>query len=407
MYLLLGQLAYTSFAKRGFRTLASAQVSIEIQQAFLHHIVSRYWDSYNPPPSGYRAVYLYQLSPEQTLFGWLYNDGADDIGRSDVPLFVCYYLQEPLFDFQLANIFTCLEKGPVALIERHNPSACLETKVIPNLWSYQPARHGIAIGLSVRQHSYFALRQGELLDIIVPVHEQETVIDLNGRTYEQQIATSIYTHYAIDSLGLDPTDLDDENTNNQTAAIQAYQSYKQKLQVYKQNLAKKNQKKYISKVNTRNLLVKQATSSLKPSLNQPNVINNTANVYKFYPKKPVTNISTSNLSPSLNTRTNSDSVKAYQRTQLLLKIGIAASVLALAFGIYGLRWASVSNSSNRNSISWVRNLVRANKLADVLNVGQSVLDTEVEAASLHVRSHSIIKATTTPTQRLRPNSAAI
>jgi phosphate transport system substrate-binding protein len=359
MYLLLDQLVYTSFAERGFSTLASAQVSVEIQQAFMQR-VAQYWDSYNPPATGYRAVYLYQLSPEQTLFGWLYNDGFDDVGRSDVPLFVCYYLTEPLFEFQLANIFTCLEKGPVALIDRHNPSAWLETKVIPNLWSYQPARQGVAIGLAVRQRSYSALQQGELLDMFVCVYEQETVVDLNGQTYEQQMAIlSIYTTYVINGLNLPTADVNLENAiTNQTTAIQSYQSYKQKLQPYKQVLAKRNQLLYPPTANTHSLVVR---NKIKQPIkwNGQKVADNTAkNIYNIKAKQPAYNISSKpNSSQTINKTAKYDSVLAYQKTQLLLKIGIAASVLALAVGIYGLHQASVSNSNYRDSISWAKGSV--------------------------------------------------
>ncbi len=396
MYLFLGQLVYTSFALRGFRTLASTSVPLEIQQAFMQR-VSQYWDSYNPPPPGYRAVYLYQVSPEQTLFGWLYNDGADDIGRSDVPLFVCYYLTEPLFEFQLANIFTCLEKGPVALIDRHNPSTCLKTKVIPNLWSYQPARAGVAIGLAVRQRSFFALRQGELLEMFVPVYEQETVIDLNGRTYEQQIATlSIYTSYVIYGLNLDTTDLDAQKpTPDETTAIQVYQSYKQQLQSYKQVLGKKNQPSYLAKVNTRSLVVKDKTKEpIKTWLNRQTVADNTADVYTSRAKKTnQKNISnTEYLSQTLNKSANHDFVLAHQKTQLLLLIGIVASVLALAFGIYGLRLASVSNSNYRDSISWARNSVVYKTLADVPNVPQGSFKYGGSTSFAPLRSLSIVKA---------------
>lgn len=384
MYLILSQLVYTSFAERGFRTLASAQVSIEIQQAFMQR-VSQYWDSYNPPASGYRAVYLYQLSPEQTLFGWLYHDGSDDIGRSDVPLFVCYYLTEPLFDFQLANIFTCLEKGPVALLDRHDPSAWLETKVIPNLWSYQPARQGVAIGLAVRQRCYSALRQGKLLDMFVSVYEQETVIDLNGQTYEQQMATlSIYTSYVINGLNLPTADVNVENAiTDQTTAIQFYQSYKQKLQPYKQVLAKKNQPSYPLKANTRSLVVKQKIKQpIKAGLNRQTVADNTAaNIYS----KP-------NSSQTLNKTAKYDFVLAYQKTQLLFKIGIAASVLALAFGIYGLQQASVSNSNYRDSISWAKGSVVYKTLADVPNVPQGSFKYGGSTSFAPLRSHNIVKA---------------
>lgn len=373
MYLLLGQLVYTSFAGRGFTTLASKQVPIEIQQTFMQ-LVSQYWDSYNPPVSGYRAVFLHQISSEQTLFGWLYNDGTDDMGRSDVPLFVCYYLTEPLFDFQLANIFICLEKGPVALIDRHDPSACLETKVVPNLWSYQPAVSGVAIPLAVRQRSYFALRQDELLELFVPIDKQEKTIGLSGQTYEQQIAISIYTRYVIDGFNPDVTVLESENAApSQAAAIQAYQSYKQKLQLYKRVLGKTNRPEYRLKPNARSLFSQKKTS--EPSENylaQQNVAINTVETINKFPE----NSSSQNSSALLNSgqplkgqilieNNIYDSELVYKKTQLLLAAGIAAATLALAFGIYGLKQASVSGASDRESISWARSPVVYKTLADV------------------------------------------
>lgn len=393
MYLLLEQLVYTSFAEKGFSTLASAQVSIEIQHAFMQR-VAQYWDSYTPPASGYRAVYLYQLSPEQTLFGWLYNDGFDDVGRSDVPLFVCYYLTEPLFDFQLANIFTCLEKGPVALIDRHNPSAWLETKVIPNLWSYQPARQGVTIGLAVQQRSYSALQQGELLDMFVSVYEQETVVDLNGQTYEQQMAThSIYTSYVINGLNQPTADVNPENAiTDQTTAIQSYH-YKQKLQPYKQVLAKRNQPLYPPTANTHSLVVRdKIKQSIK--LNRQKVADNTArNIYTITAKQRAHNISSKpNSSQTINKTAKYDCVLAHQKTQSLLKIGIAASVLALAVGIYGLHQASVSNSNYRNPISWTKGSVVYKTLADVPNVPQGSFKYGGSTSFAPLRSQDIIKA---------------
>lgn len=60
--LLLGQLVYTSFPGMGFKTLKSADVPTEIQQAFMERVVSHYWDSDNPPRSEYQAVYLHQVT---------------------------------------------------------------------------------------------------------------------------------------------------------------------------------------------------------------------------------------------------------------------------------------------------------------------------------------------------------
>ena len=200
MNLLLGQLVYTSFAGMGFRLLASEQVPKELQQAFIG-VASQHWDSYAPPKSGYRAVYLHQVTPEQSLFGWLYNDGADDMGRSDVPYFICYYLAAPLNAVQLENIFTFLQKGPAALIDRHSPPTSLKTVVVPDLWSYQPTCPGVAIPLGVHKRSHVALKQEELLHIFVSVDEQNTIIELNAQTDEQQIAKlSIYIRYLVKSI---------------------------------------------------------------------------------------------------------------------------------------------------------------------------------------------------------------
>lgn len=184
MPLFLDQLVFTSFLKVGFKLLASEKVSKELQQVFLERVVHTYWDSYNPPRFGYQAVYLHQVTLDHSLFGWLYNDGADDIGRNHVPYFVCYHLAQKLHAVQLENIFTCLYKGPVALIDRQSLPGSLETLVAPDLWSYQPARTGVAIPSDVRDPSYIALKQGQLLDLFVPINETEMIAELNAQTCE-------------------------------------------------------------------------------------------------------------------------------------------------------------------------------------------------------------------------------
>ncbi len=185
---LLGQLVYTSFPGVGFRALASAQVPIEIQQAFIQQVVHRRWNSYKPPSSGYRAAYLHQVTLEHTLFGWLYNDELDDLGRTNVPYFVCYYLTKLLHADQLENIFTCLHKGPVALIDRQHLPVALETIVAPDLWSHLPAHIGVAIPASVRERSHVVLKQKKLLDTFVSVDEGVIVTELNGQVYKHQKA---------------------------------------------------------------------------------------------------------------------------------------------------------------------------------------------------------------------------
>ena len=186
MPVLLNQLVYTSFSEVGFRAISSIQVPTQIQQAFIQQVVYKYWDSYDPPRSGYRAAYVHQVSPEHTLFGWMYNDGHDDLGRSHVPYFVCYYLAELLDAVQLENIFTCLHKGPVALIDRENLPIDLEAVVAPDLWSYQPARIGVAIASGVRERSQVALKQKRLLEILITLDEWEILIELSEQIEKQQ-----------------------------------------------------------------------------------------------------------------------------------------------------------------------------------------------------------------------------
>jgi hypothetical protein len=180
MPVLLDQLVYTSFAGVGFRTLASVHVPTQIQEAFIEQVVYQYWNPYKPPRSGYRAAYLHQVTLEHTLFGWLYSDGVDDFGRRNVPYFVCYHYAEPLHPVQLENIFICLQKGPVALIDQQSLPDALETIVAPDLWSYQPARIGVAILSGVREYSLIALGQRRLLDLFLPVNEPEMVTKLNS-----------------------------------------------------------------------------------------------------------------------------------------------------------------------------------------------------------------------------------
>lgn len=188
MPVLLGQLVYTSFPEVGLRAIASPQVPTQIQQAFIQQVVYKYWNSYKPPRSGYRAAYLHQVTPDDTLFGWLYNDEADDLGRSNVPYFVCYYLAELLDAVQLENIFTCLQKGPVALIDRESLPVDLAAVVAPDLWSYQPARIGVAIASGVRERSQVALKQKRLLKLLTPLDEWEILIELSEQIEKQQSA---------------------------------------------------------------------------------------------------------------------------------------------------------------------------------------------------------------------------
>lgn len=166
MSLLLGQLVYTSFFGVGFQCLSSSEITTEIQQAFIEHIVYRYWNSYNPPKLGYRAVYLYQISAEQTLFGWLYNDAVDEWGRGNIPYFICYYLDQLLQPAQIEALSTCLNNGPVALVERNLPCS-LEAVTIADVNIYQSTVAGVAIPFRLQKQCQIALGQEKLLDLFV------------------------------------------------------------------------------------------------------------------------------------------------------------------------------------------------------------------------------------------------
>lgn len=171
--LLLAQLVHTSFPVVGFKTVASKEVPDEIQKAFIENIVYQYWDSYNPPSAGYRAAYLYQVNSEQSLFGWLYNDGLDDFGRSDVPYFICYYLTGKIHPLQLENIFICLCTGPISLMNRQHKPGSLQTLAIPDLWSYQPARMGVKIPQEIVEKSEIDLLNKQLLNLFVFTVEEK------------------------------------------------------------------------------------------------------------------------------------------------------------------------------------------------------------------------------------------
>lgn len=170
----LGQLVYTSFPKIGFRHLSSAQIPKEIQHAFVHQVVYLRWNSYNPPAADYRAAYLYQINTDHTLFGWLYGDATDDVGRH-VPYFIGYHLAEPLTSTHLDNIFVCLQRGPISLVNKHDlGSSTLENLSIPDVRGYPPAHIGVDIPDDIRNYSRTFLQMQELLNIFVPASDRQS-----------------------------------------------------------------------------------------------------------------------------------------------------------------------------------------------------------------------------------------
>ncbi|NDJ19536.1 WD40 repeat domain-containing protein [Myxacorys almedinensis] len=197
MSLLLGQLIYTSLAKVGFQALTSAEVPPEICQQFIEQIVYQYWDSYNPPSADYRAAYLHQLSANQTLFGWVYNDGADDLGRSHIPYFICYCFAGLLQPIHLESIFTCLSTGPIEQIDRHCLPIHLESILLPEDGRYQPARLGVAIAAPIQERSYLTLQQGKLLKLFAPEAYKAQSLGLEGSIVTQPLLEELTSPDAL------------------------------------------------------------------------------------------------------------------------------------------------------------------------------------------------------------------
>lgn len=179
MPLLVNPLIYTSFPDVGFQSLSSQKVPLEVQQAFVEQVVYRYWDTYNPPPAGYRAGYLHQSAPNHTLLGWLYNDGKDDLGRSHIPYFITYHFVGILSPTQLETLLSCLETGPVWVVDRKNPPKQLESIIVPDGAYYQSARQGIPISPELRRESQGKLQKKELLHLFIAhsIDNQATVFD--------------------------------------------------------------------------------------------------------------------------------------------------------------------------------------------------------------------------------------
>lgn len=146
MPLLVDQLIYTNLSKTGFQLLTSPKVPLEVQDGFIHQVVYQLWDAYNPPPPDQRKIFLRQITPTQTLFGWLYIDGRDELGRSSIPYFLGYYLAGELQLGQLEEIINYLAKGPIYFIERERlPQLTLDRAILPLSDHYKSARAGVKI----------------------------------------------------------------------------------------------------------------------------------------------------------------------------------------------------------------------------------------------------------------------
>lgn len=175
MYLILRQLVCANFPGVGYKTFASDRICLDVRQAFTQ-LVLHDWNEYRAIEPELRAVYLYQLTPAQSFFGWLYDDWTDGTTKSkSIPYFIGYYLQQPIAEVKLENIFTSLHRGPISPINPHHlATATLETLMVRNFPHYQGIKPGIEIPLQIRQHCQVALKRGKLLDLFFTGKEVET-----------------------------------------------------------------------------------------------------------------------------------------------------------------------------------------------------------------------------------------
>lgn len=214
----LGQLVYTSFPNIGFRHLSSPQIPKEIQHAFVHQVVYLRWNSYNPPAADYRAAYLYQINANHTLFGWLYGDATDDVGRH-VPYFIGYHLTEPLTEEYLNSIFICLQRGPIAIVTKHDLSqGVLENISIPDIRGYPPIRIGVDIPNDIRNYSRTFLQMKELLNIFVPASDRQSRLASYQTQNSEDLAQSLATQKTIIQPAKKPTPTPEPKTSQPAAS---------------------------------------------------------------------------------------------------------------------------------------------------------------------------------------------
>jgi predicted regulator of Ras-like GTPase activity (Roadblock/LC7/MglB family) len=198
----VGQLIYTSFRESGFTLLTSSGIPSLVQQFFIKNLVQIHWDTYHPPAPGYRAAYLCQLPPTApgTMLGWLYHDGHDEFGRSDIPYFIAYYMPGLLQPEQLSLLLSCLQKGPKTWVDRSDYLLTgLDLLSIESIQDYRPARRGVALPLQVWEESHTLLDSHTLLNWFFPdtgLPEQLTQIEIDPSYIEPQLPS----HQPIPSL---------------------------------------------------------------------------------------------------------------------------------------------------------------------------------------------------------------
>ena len=183
MSLMVGQLIYTTLPNSGFQLLVSQRIPIHIQDSFVQNIVYQHWNVYNPASDDYQAVYLHQVSATHLLFGWLYNEGRDELGRSHIPYFLAYYWTGNLDDARLERFLRHLEKGPVYFIERERLESNLQNVIVPDVDEYNSPRSGLVISSEIRAKSQKDLQKKKILKLLVSSDDpvsSEPVSDLGN-----------------------------------------------------------------------------------------------------------------------------------------------------------------------------------------------------------------------------------
>lgn len=213
MHLQFGQLVYSSFCGAGFKSFHSARVPEAVREFFIREIVYPHWDAYNPPGVGYQAAFIYQVTPDDCLFGWMYDDGLDELGRGHVPYFHSYHLSGELRSTDLDRMFIYVQRGPLTQVDRQSCPVTLETLISPDLWNYRPARRGVVIPFEIQEHCHRALKEQQLLALFIPCRVQ-TDLDLTPGLSDSvlmhsavtTLATTAFTGHSLsqDSRSLDP-----------------------------------------------------------------------------------------------------------------------------------------------------------------------------------------------------------
>lgn len=159
-------LIYTSFPKVGFQLVSCAGTPPAVETALVKQVVHANWDPYLPPPSDFRSVFVHQVSLRQTLFGWLINDGVDDLGREHTPYCLSYFLAQVLDVADLEAILGYLAQGPIVKLDRGQMPTAIAPIELPNLDAYQPEFAGVSVPQEICDRSFTNLAHHHFIQFI-------------------------------------------------------------------------------------------------------------------------------------------------------------------------------------------------------------------------------------------------